>query len=118
MNIKHAVPVITAAIVVSLAVSNPVRGEASQGNSAQPARVVSLRDLDLSKPADIRTLYVRIGNAARKVCRELIPAHNGPSSIRNGQCRHTLIDAAVAEMNHPALTAFSTKKSVQVTASR
>jgi len=118
MNIKHAIPVLVVTMLVSLAASNPVRGEASQEKNAAPSRAVSLRDLDLSSPADIRALYVRIGHAAWKVCREVVPANNGPSGIENGKCRHTLIDAAVAEVNHPLLTAYHTRQPAPVTASR
>jgi UrcA family protein len=111
MNVKHAVSVATIAFLTSLAVSIPAQ-------AAEPSRVVNLRDLDLSKPSDIRTLYVRIGNAAWKVCGERIPASNGPSSIENGKCRRTLMDAAVADVNHSALTAYHAKKPATVTASR
>lgn len=83
-----------------------------------PSLVVSLRDLDLSRPADVRALHLRIANAAWRVCGELIPPNNGPFGIENARCRRTLMDDAVAEVNHPALTAYHTKARSPVTARR
>jgi UrcA family protein len=83
-----------------------------------PSLVVSLKGLDLSRPADVRVLHGRIGNAAWRVCSELIPPNNGPSGIENARCRRALMDDAVAEVNNPALTAYHTKARLPVTARR
>jgi UrcA family protein len=114
MNAKYSIPVVVAALLVSVTVSNPVQGEPA----AAPSRVVNLKDLDLSRSTDVRTLYGRIGNAAWRVCSDLAPMGNGPSGIENGKCRRALVEAAVAEVNHPALTAYHAKTPAPVTASR
>jgi UrcA family protein len=110
MNARYAFPLVVA-FLVSI-VPDPVRGETAPA----PSRVVKLNDLDLSRPTDVRTLYGRIGNAVWRVCSEIAPMGNG--RIEHGTCRHTLVEAAVAEVNHPALTAYHAKRPAPVTASR
>jgi UrcA family protein len=107
------------ALLVTLGHSIPGVAQSPTSVAAAPSSIVRYGDLDLSDAAGVHTLYVRIQNAAWRVCGQIVPAHNGPSDIENVHCRQTLVDAAVAEVNTPALTALHThKKPSYRTASR
>ena len=109
------------AVALLIALSHSVPGLAQSPKSVAPSPSSTVRygDLDLADAAGIHTLYVRIQNAAWRVCGQIVPAQNGPSDIENVRCRQTLVDAAVAEVNRPALTALHThKKPSDRTASR
>lgn len=68
-----------------------------------PSVVVNYADLDVSTAAGARALYQRIEHAAWRVC-----LLTGPTiGIENVRCRHELIDAAVSDVNAPALTALN-----------
>jgi UrcA family protein len=104
---------IATVFLTGVALSTPSRAEtASIGSPGAPSRVVRYGDLDLATPDGVRTLYGRIRVAAWKVCGEIVAARNGPSAIENGQCRRTLTDVAVRQVDKPALTAlhFGKKK--------
>jgi UrcA family protein len=107
------------ALLVALSHSAPGIAQSPNSVATTPSSIVHYEDLDLSDTAGIHKLYVRIQNAAWLVCGQIVPAHNGPSGIENVHCRQTLVDAAVAEVNRPALTALHThKKPTDRTASR
>jgi UrcA family protein len=75
-----------------------------------PTRVVNFRDLDLNENVGIATLYTRIRVAAREVCE---PLDNWSLRLLRQQfdCREDAIGRAVADVNSPALTAYSLTKS-------
>ena len=83
-----------------------VCGDASVAASPDPPqRVVRYDDLDLNKKAGVRTLYRRLATAAKTVC---APNISVPVTLRNRSrncARETLADA-VAQVNHPNLTAY------------
>jgi UrcA family protein len=107
------------ALLVTLSYSVPGIAQSPKAVAATPSSIVRYEDLDLSDAAGIHTLYGRIQHAAWLVCGQIVPAQNGPSGIENVHCRQTLVDAAVAEVNRPALTALHThKKPSERTASR
>jgi UrcA family protein len=84
-----------------------------------PSRIVRYADLDLETPAGVHALYGRIQDAAWRVCRELLGAHNAASGMQNLRCRQQLVDAAIADVNVPALTALrSGKKTGNLAANR
>jgi UrcA family protein len=106
------------ALLVALGYGAPGVAQSSKTPSA-PSSIVRYHDLDLSEPASVHTLYMRIQNAAWLVCRQVVPPNNGPSDIENLKCRRSLVDAAVAEVDRPALTALHAgKKPADRTASR
>jgi UrcA family protein len=106
-------------LLVSALLSAPVYAQAPRGESAIPNQVVRYSDLDLSTAAGVRTLYQRIQNAAFSVCHDMVPATNGPTGIENSKCRQSLVEAAVGQVNNPALTALhSGKPKSDLTASR
>lgn len=67
--------------------------------------VVRYHDLDLSTKGGIHTLYGRIQIAAWRVCGQLDYVR-----IEEVQCRKTLTEAAVKEVNVPALSALQSGK--------
>jgi UrcA family protein len=108
-----------ASLIVAAFVSAPAASAGDRVSDAAPSTVVHYSDLDLSSSGGIHTLYGRIQDAAWRVCRQIVPAHNAQSSMENAKCRQTLTDVAVGEVNKPALTALhSGKKPVDLTARR
>jgi hypothetical protein len=78
--------------------------------SALKARSVTIRyaELDLAKPQGVEALYIRIGGAARRVCR-------ADSSLRlrdpvSSNCYREAIGRAVKQVNLPTLTALHQAK--------
>jgi UrcA family protein len=72
-----------------------------------PSTVVSFRDLDLNTQAGAAELYRRIQGAARRVCFPLYDATSvwwHPRIWQN--CVRPTVDAAVAKVNNPLLTAL------------
>jgi UrcA family protein len=83
-----------------------------------PSATVGYRDLDLSSPAGIHTLYERIQHAAWRVCQQTVAVQHGPGTIEILKCREAVVDATVRQLNKPALTALHAgRKSGDVTAS-
>lgn len=68
--------------------------------------VVKYADLDLNRPTDVRLLYHRIRLAADRACgeREITGSHLTLPSWR--QCVAAAVDAAVVQVDRPALTAY------------
>jgi len=81
----------------------------------QPVSVsVKYADLDLSRPADVKVLYHRIHRAADAACgeRELMGSHLPLPSW--SQCVAQAVDAAVAQVDRPALTAYHHEHTTEV----
>ena len=66
---------------------------------------VSYRDLDLSRPAGIDRLYVRLQRAAREVCSPRELRFLGMRSDR-ARCYESALDNAVANIDNPGLSGF------------
>lgn len=79
--------------------------------SAVKLRSVTIRydELDLAKQQGVEALYVRIGSAARRVCRA-----DSSSSLQDransGNCYQDAIARAVEQVNLPTLTAIHVAK--------
>jgi len=74
-------------------------------NCAQAAEVtVSYRDLNLSTPKDVQTLYRRLEQAASSVCNE-VPRNELARYQAYTRCYNAALDAAVAEIRSPELLA-------------
>ena len=72
---------------------------------AQQSVRISVSDLDLSKSADVATLYHRIRNAAEKTCGSDYVTGSRLSSDSKNQCVAQAVDGAVAQMHNPSLAA-------------
>ncbi|HEY3809062.1 MAG TPA: UrcA family protein [Steroidobacteraceae bacterium] len=79
---------------------------ASLDGSAGQSVTVRYADLDLNRPADVKTLYQRIRHAAYGACgeRELTGSHLPLPSWQT--CVRDAVDQAVAQLDRPALTAY------------
>jgi UrcA family protein len=74
---------------------------------------LDVRDLDLTRPADVQTLRVRIEDAADKVCdgrpdkdRHYSPEEQAVLLPAYEKCRANAIQHTLASLPTPALTAF------------
>src|SRR5215813_9013167 len=65
-----------------------------------PSRIVSFTDLNLSRPADVDTLYRRIRTAARSVCQQAISSTDPEALTHYEECYTATFDQAVAHVNH------------------
>jgi UrcA family protein len=112
MNTLLKLASVTTALITAVALSAPSFAAATvEGEAGAPTQVVHFADLDLSTAMGIHTLYGRIQIAARQVCLKIVEPTSASSHIENLKCRQTLIDAAVEQVNRPALTALHTGKS-------
>ena len=78
---------------------------------------VKFRDLDLSKPDGVATLYQRIERSARLVCTDSSSPWDAGRVATMQRCYEAAIQDAVSNINQPQLTAFhqaKTGKPVQV----
>jgi UrcA family protein len=72
---------------------------------AAPSVKVHFGDLDLTKPAGVDTLYRRIQQAARMVCRDSASPYEIGRARVFRKCYDTAIDTAVSDVSAPLLTA-------------
>jgi UrcA family protein len=82
---------------------------------------VKFRDLDLSKPEGVATLYQRIERSARLVCTDSSSPWDAGRVATMQRCYDAAIQDAVSAINQPQLTAFhqaKTGKPVQVGAAK
>jgi len=78
-------------------------------NGAQTAtrsETVKYADLDLSKPAGVKTLYARIEGAARTVCAPKPSPSDMAGTKDYNTCLSHAVDTAVAQVGNPDLTAM------------
>ena len=81
-------------------------GAANCAQAAAPDQVtVSYRDLDLSRAADVRTLYRRLENAAASACQQ-VPQYELARHLAYTRCVHAALDSAVASIRSPELLAL------------
>jgi UrcA family protein len=67
-------------------------------------RVISLRGLDLRRPADVAVLYARIRKAAEAVCGDGPPTGSRLLSGEQRQCIENSIDSAVLSVDRRPLS--------------
>jgi UrcA family protein len=80
---------------------------AAEADAATGSNVaVSYRDLDLSRPTDVRTLYKRIENAAASACLEAPPAADLSRHLAWERCYSAALDSAVMQVRSPELLAL------------
>ena len=88
-------------------------GQAWMVNTARAANApasqslrLTVNDLDLSKQADVATLYARIKSAANQACgADVVTGSRLPSKDMK-QCLSQAIDGAMVQINNPTLTAL------------
>lgn len=73
---------------------------------AQQSVRINTSDLDLSKSADVATLYQRIRNAAEKACGSDYVTGSRLASDSKKQCVAQAVDGTVAQMRNPSLSAY------------
>ena len=78
---------------------------AEQAPATQSLRI-TVSDLDLSKNADVATLYARIRSAAQKACGADVVTGSRLVSHGMRQCVGQAVDGTVAQMNNPTLSAY------------
>ena len=117
MNTKLSSATAALALVATLSVAAP--GLAASATPSVPSAVVRYSDLDLSTSEGIHILYERIQVAAWHLCQQTVPVQHSPAAIEILKCREALMDAAVGQLNKPALTALHKgNKPHDITASR
>lgn len=80
---------------------------ASDQSDAVPAKaVVDYTDLDLSKAADVRSLYARLQRASERVCGEYPDLRNLTMKRVYDACYQESLSRAVNAVNHSAVTAM------------
>ena len=84
-----------------------VNAQQSPANDAEvPTHVVKYEDLDLSVREDAQALYRRLQSAAEEVCN--VYAEPRPTKLNkiDAQCKREAVAKAVANVDHPGLTAL------------
>jgi UrcA family protein len=100
---KQAITLAVASIALAATFT---AGAANVGTDDHPlvrSEVVHAADLDLSRSADVATLYTRLKAAAARVC--VIPTSSRFVSV-DEPCRRRALGDAVTEVNHPGLSAL------------
>ncbi len=87
------------------AVAADAAGVASAGQLDAPTVKVSYRDLDLSRPADVRTLYGRLQHAAASVCGQ-VSTLELQRYMAWKRCYRSALDSAVLSVHSPELLAL------------
>ena len=95
-------------------------GQAWMVNDAHAATApntqsLSLRvsDLDLSKSADVATLYARIKSAASQACGADVVTGSRLHSSDLKQCMTQAVDGAVQQINNTSLTAYHKRETAK-----
>jgi UrcA family protein len=89
-------------LLASAALAGPADGPAGTPPGTAESRIVKYADLDLSRPADVATLYQRIEDTAKRVCTPL------GNIVPDDACLGDALQRTVAKIGLPALTQFYT----------
>jgi UrcA family protein len=81
--------------------------QAADADAATDARATTVRfaDLDLARTAGAAALYHRLWNAAQSVCAPVNGRDLANQALFKG-CLRGAMEAAVAKVDHPTLTAY------------
>jgi UrcA family protein len=71
-----------------------------------PSITVSYRDLDLSRPGDVKVLYHRLSQAASRVCMGEPAEWDLSRHLVWSRCYYAVLDSAVTEVRSPELLAL------------
>ena len=111
--IEYAVGALAALFIVAW--QGAALGGSLDGPAGQTVSIsVRYADLDLSRPADVKTLYQRIRHAADRACgeRELTGSHTVIPSWKH--CVTDAVDNAVIQLDRPALSAYHREHTTDV----
>lgn len=102
MNTRHCIALsifVAAHLLASAATADP------KGSDQVRSAVVGFGELDLSKRAGADALYKRIRSAAATVC-NVNQSRESQRIARSRACFRSAVDGAVAQVNHPRLSAL------------
>lgn len=107
-SLKHC----ATALILGLAMTSVAQTAAADSRARGPRQVeVKFGDLDLNQETGAATLLVRLSKAAKSVCNFAPP---GPFNLDQenipAACRRDALAKAVADVNHPVLTAMYQSK--------
>jgi UrcA family protein len=106
MNTKHnRLNVITLTLTSLLGFGAAMAAADADASTGRDV-AVSYRDLDLSRPADVKTLYRRIEHAAASACLTAPPAADLSRHLAWERCYSAAIDSAVMQVRSPELLAL------------
>jgi len=97
--------VITLTLTSLLGIGAAMAAADAQAADAQSV-TVSYKDLDLSRPADVRTLYKRIENAAASACLDAPTNMDLARHLAWKRCYSAAVDSAVMQVRSPELLAL------------
>jgi UrcA family protein len=95
-------------VATAMSVASFSSNAASVADDDAPTRTVKVWDLDLSKPADVQTLYQRVRSTAYEMCRaevnrhRLTTRHRAPIGWAE-RCMTDAVDSAVRGAANPRL---------------
>ena len=100
-----------AALSCGAALAHP----ADQNDAEAAKAVVNFTDLDLSKQADVRSLYARLQRASARVCGDYKDIRNLAVKRTYDTCYRESLSRAVDAVNHSAVTAmFAADRRIKV----
>ena len=109
MSLSCRLPLIAAALAVPFAL-NPGIGRAQ--TSDQQGVHITLNDLDLAKPAGVKTLYGRINTAAKRYCESLYSRTGSRISSGFDGCVVDAVNTTVRSLNLPSLSALHAESGI------
>jgi UrcA family protein len=91
-------------LVAGAALAGPPDATAGTPRGTSETRIVKYADLDLTRPADVATLYQRIEDTAKRVCTPL------GNVVADDACLSDALQRTIAKIGLPALTRVYTAK--------
>lgn len=92
--------------VAALSCSAASAHASQRGDADANQAVVNYTDLDLSKQADVRTLYARLQRASAQVCGDYTDLRSLAMKRAYNVCYQESLTRAVDAVNHSAVTAM------------
>ncbi len=108
MNTLPKIYLALAGLCTVLTPVSVLSAELDPGNRTVP---VSLAGMDLTDPKGVEKVYTRVRNAAQSVCKNLHTLELGKRRAKWQRCVDDALARAIADINSPALTAYSATKS-------
>lgn len=104
MNRTHGISFVTATLMGCVVLAG------GNARAEEPTIRVSYADLDMSKPADVKTLYGRIHTAAGRYCEALFTRTGSRISSGYAGCVDDAVGTTVRSLNVPSLSALHADK--------
>lgn len=106
MHQSRSAPSRIIALALAIGAASLIADVASARDDGQVSKVVSYRDLDLSRAADTQRLYARLKYASQKVCYTDRDVRSLRVQYSQDACYRGALDRAVQRVNEPRLTAL------------